>query len=295
MISMRSQGRASARPGCCDPLPAPLVRATAVLACPHCRGRLRPEDRSLACRLGHRFDVARHGGVRLDVGRGRRRHEGDDRDMIEARGIFFDAGGFRAVTATLAAVAEQACGSRGSCWLLDAGAGTGHHSEGILNRVAGSHGVAVDVSRHALAAAARRHSRLAAVGADVWTVLPVRSNTVDVVLVAFAPRNFSEIRRVLRPDGRLLLLAPAADHLRELMVHTAVGIDAHKRERLSRKLGDRFALEHRVRVTERVHVGADVGAALYRMGPWARHDITRRRLETVTVAVELSVYRPGVR
>ncbi len=62
-------------------LPAPLERATAVLACPHCRGRLRPEDRSLICPLGHRFDVARHGGVRLE--RGRRRHPGDDREMID--------------------------------------------------------------------------------------------------------------------------------------------------------------------------------------------------------------------
>ena len=243
------------------------------------------------CRLGHRFDVARHGSVRLDAGRARLRHEGDDRDMIEARRAFFEAGGFRAVTAALATATEQVCGSRAS-WLLDVGAGTGHHSEGILDRLAGCHGVAVDVSRHALAAAARRHPRLAAVGADVWTGLPVHSTTVDVVLVAFAPRNVAEIHRVLRPDGRLLILAPAADHLRELLVHTSVGIDAHKRERLNRTFGHRFELERRIRVTDRVHLCADVGAALYRMGPWARHEVTPRPLEAVTVAVELSIYRP---
>jgi 23S rRNA (guanine745-N1)-methyltransferase len=264
-----------------------------VLACPHCRGPLRPEDQSLVCRRGHRFDVARHGSVRLDAGR--RRHDGDDREMIEARRVFFEAGGFRVVTAALATVTEQACGSRAGWWLLDVGAGTGHHSEGILDRMAGSHGVAVDVSRFALAAAARRHSRLAAVGADVWAGLPVRSHAVDAVLVAFAPRNAAEMHRVLRPDGRLLVLAPAADHLRELLVHTAVGIDAGKRERLSRKLGQRFELERRIRVTDRLHLHTDAGAALHRMGPWARHDVTPRPLETVTVAVELSVYRPRAR
>ena len=172
------------------------------------------------------------------------------------------------------------------------GAGTGHHSGGILDRSVGGHGVAVDVSRHALAAAARRHSRLAAVGADVWTGLPVRSNLVDVILVAFAPRNAAEMRRALRPDGRLLVLAPAADHLHELLVQTSIAMDAHKRERLDRSLAERFELEHRISVTDRVHLDDETGAALYRMGPWARHDVTPRPLDSVTVAVELSVYRP---
>jgi 23S rRNA (guanine745-N1)-methyltransferase len=212
--------------------------------------------------------------------------------MIEARRVFFEAGGFRVVTGALAAVTAQACRSRASWWLLDVGAGTGHHSEAILDRSAGGHGVALDVSRHALAATARRHPRLAAVGADVWTGLPVRSRTVDVVLVAFAPRNAAEIRRVLRADGRLVVLAPAAEHLRELLVHAPVGIDAHKRERLDEKLGHRFELEARIRVTDRVHLPSDVAAALYRMGPWARHHVAPRPLDAVTIAVELSVYRP---
>jgi 23S rRNA (guanine745-N1)-methyltransferase len=276
-------------------LPAPLRRATAVLACPYCRGLLRPEDRSLVCRLGHRFDVARRGSVRLDVAPGRSRHEGDDRDMIEARRVFFEAGGFRGVTTALAGVTERACGSRAAWWLLDVGAGTGHHAKGILDCSAGGHGVAVDVSRHALAASAHRHPRLAAVGADVWTGLPVRSHTVDVVLVAFAPRNAAELRRVLRPDGRLLVLIPSADHLRELRAHIAVTIEADKRGRLDRQLEHRFELERRLHVADRVHLGTDAGAALYRMGPWARHSVAPRPLETATVAVELSIYRPRLK
>ena len=70
MMSIRLGGGPPARASGATPLPAALDHATAVLACPYCRGRLRPEDRSLVCALGHRFDVARHGSVRLDVGRG---------------------------------------------------------------------------------------------------------------------------------------------------------------------------------------------------------------------------------
>jgi hypothetical protein len=41
-----------------------------------------------------------------------------------------------------------------------------------------------------------------------------------------------------------------------------------------------------------VQLRVDVAAALYRMGPCARHHVTPRPLDTVTIAVELSVYRP---
>jgi hypothetical protein len=85
--------------------------------------------------------------------------------------------------------------------------------------------------------------------------------------------------RELPPDGRVLVLVPAADHLRELRTRTSVGIAAHK-------------LERRFRVADPVHLGADAAAALSRMGPWVRHDVTPGPLETATVAVELSVYRP---
>src|SRR4051812_21330771 len=142
MMTLSPGGPAPARARRADPLPAPLRHATAVLACPHCRGRLRADDRSLVCGAGHRFDVARQGSVRLDGGRG---PAGDDRDMIQARRVFFEAGGFRVVTAALATLAEQACAARTPCWLLDVGAGTGHHAGEILERIAGAHGVAVDV------------------------------------------------------------------------------------------------------------------------------------------------------
>jgi hypothetical protein len=41
-----------------------------------------------------------------------------------------------------------------------------------------------------------------------------------------------------------------------------------------------------------VPLDADLVAALYRMGPWARHGVTPRPLEAVSVAVEISVYGP---
>jgi 23S rRNA (guanine745-N1)-methyltransferase len=266
-------------------LPPALVDATAVLACPSCRGSLEPEGQSLVCREGHRFDVARRGNVWLDVGPVRGRPEGDDRAMVNARRAFLAGGALRAVTEALADAA------RGS-WVLDVGAGTGHHVAGVLDRLQGARGVGVDVSRHALVVAARRHPRLAAVGADVWRGLPLRTGAFDLALVVFAPRNAAELHRVLRPDGRLLVATPAPGHLRELLAGAPIRVDPHKSERLARQLGDLFEVERSRLISDRVSLEADAAAALTAMGPWARHDMRSRPLEAVTVAVQLTVHRP---
>src|SRR5205085_2362216 len=72
-------------------------------------------------------------------------------------------------------------------------------------------------ARPAAGGAARAHPRALAVVADAWRRLPVRNGVLDRVLVTFAPRNGPETARVLRPDGRLVVVTPAPDHLRELV------------------------------------------------------------------------------
>jgi 23S rRNA (guanine745-N1)-methyltransferase len=44
----------------------------------------------------------------------------------------------------------------------------------------------------------------------------VRDTAVDLVISVFAPKNFAEAARVLRPGGRLAVVYPGPDHLVEL-------------------------------------------------------------------------------
>lgn len=239
----------------------------------------------LCCDEGHRFDVARQGNVWLDVGPARGRPEGDDRSMVQGRAAFLSGGALDAVTRALA---DAASGS----WVLDVGTGTGHHVAGVLDRLPDAHGVGIDVSRHALVLAARRHPRLAAVGADVWRGLPLRTGAFDLALVVFAPRNPAELHRILQPDGRLLVATPTPDHLRELLDDAPIGVDPNKPERLVQQLGERFEVEGEQVVEDSVVLTADTAAALVAMGPWARHEVSVRPLDSVTVAVRLTVLRP---
>ena len=271
-------------------------RALALLACPVCGAPLTelPTGTGLLCADGHSFDRARQGHVTL-LPPGHRPPSGDSAGMVADRVAFLDAGHYAGITAALAhAVGEPAT-------LLDLGGGTGHHLAGLLDRLPRAAGVVLDSSPYAARRAARAHPRAVAVVADSWARLPVQDGVVDGVLVVFAPRNGPEIARVLRPDGRLVVVTPAPDHLAELVAPLALlRVDPDKAARLAASLEHDLepvrARSHR----EELLLPRTAAATLVGMGPHARHtspaaiEAGLARMPEripVTVSVDVSTYR----
>jgi 23S rRNA (guanine745-N1)-methyltransferase len=268
------------------------------LRCPSCGGPLRCADRRLACPAGHAFDVARQGYANLAGGH-RRRHRGDDARMVAARVRFLDAGHYRPLTSTIAVLAAEHSPPREGL-VVDIAGGTGHHLSAVLDACPRRYGLCVDASTPALRRAARAHPRAAAIGADVWGTLPVRSGAAGVVLSVFAPRNVAEIERILTPGGVAVVASPRPTHLQELgRLVRAIGMDPRKPERLAASFRrfERIALQE---VTWRIALRHEDVHAVTAMGPTARHlsddDLHRRvarlpDLVGATVAVEVSVHR----
>lgn len=277
-------------------------RAVAVLTCPVCGASLtaEPESDGLRCAAGHLFDRARHGHVTL-MPPGHRPPSGDSAEMVADRVEFLAAGHYAGITAALAGVVADGGQAQS---LLDLGGGTGHHLAGVLERLPGAVGVALDSSRYAARRAARAHPRAVAVVADTWARLPVADRAVDCVLVVFAPRNGPEIARVLRPDGRLMVVTPAADHLAELVGPLGLlQVDPQKAARLAATLEPHLRPDGSTAHRQQLTLDRSAVATLVGMGPHARHltrEIIGERTAAlaepikVTVSVDLSAYRlPG--
>ena len=274
--------------------------AVAVLACPVCRAGLAVDGGSLRCAAGHVFDRARQGHVTL-LSPGGRPPLGDDAAMVTDRAAFLGAGHYAGLTDAVAAAAADGGPVQ---TLLDVGGGTGAHLAGVLDRLPGAVGVVLDASRYAARRAARAHPRAMAVVADGWGRLPVRDAAVDRVLVVFAPRSGTEIARVLRPDGRLVVATPEPHHLAELVEPLSLlRVDPDKQDRLAATL--RPSLEQVAERTHRQQLLLDRAsvAALVGMGPHARHR-SRPQIAAavdglgepvaVTLAVRVATWRPAV-
>lgn len=273
------------------------------LRCPHCAAALTRDGGTLGCARGHRYDVARDGHVALLPPRGRR-HAGDSAAMVAARAAFLAAGHFDPLTEALVGAARAAAGTTPGC-AIDAGAGTGHQLAAVLDALPGWSGIALDVATAALRRAARAHPRAAAVGCDTWAALPLADGAAELALCVFAPRNGPELARVLAPEGALLVVTPAPDHLGAL--RAALGtlrVDPAKPERLRAALGPDFAQVAARPLAFELALGRDDARTLVAMGPSARHlDATtlEQRLAvlpepyavTASVRVETFSARPG--
>jgi 23S rRNA (guanine745-N1)-methyltransferase len=260
------------------------------LRCPVCASQLSQPDNVLRCPAGHSFDIARQGYVHLDPGRAS--HTGDTAEMVAARAEFLDAGHYAFISAALAEAAvlttrppplkptlttrppplKPTSAYPRLDFVVDAGAGTGHHLAAVLDALPGAAGLALDVAKPALRRAARAHLRAAAALCDTWRHLPVADGTASLVLNVFAPRNGAEFHRVLRADGALLVVTPTAAHLAELIGWLGLlSVDAGKEDRVAASLAGRFDEAGEKRFERQLRLSHHEIATLVRMGPSAWH------------------------
>jgi 23S rRNA (guanine745-N1)-methyltransferase len=261
-----------------------------MLVCPvrDCHQALMREGQRWVCPRGHSFDIARSGYINLLQPQDRRsKHPGDTAAAVAARRRLHDRG---VSGPLLRAIAEMMPASRDV--VLDAGCGDGFYL-GELAGAAGFDAHGVDISTHAVEAAARRYppgeGKFEWVVANADRYIPYGDRSFSVVLSITARMNAAEFRRVLRDDGRLLIAIPSPEDLMELRSRTGeAGRD--RVERTLETFADGFTLVDRRRVTTAADLDAeavqDILVSIYR--PMRSQAVEAMR---VTFGLDLLLFR----
>ena len=185
------------------------------LICPICKKRgsetaLYKDGPAYRCAEGHSFDIAKKGYVNLLLSQqsSKKRH-GDDKRMVTARRDFLD----RDFYASLAdAVVDAAKAYVTGGVIVDAGCGEGYYTARLHETISGADIYGIDISKDALAYAAKRDRSLTLAAASAADI-PVMSGCADAVVSIFAPVFPKEFSRLLKPGGVLVRAVPLEDHL----------------------------------------------------------------------------------
>lgn len=183
--------------------------------CPVCRENLNVKENSFICKNNHCFDKAKSGYVNLlrsQVSSSKR--HGDDKLMIRARTEFLEKGYYQPL---LDGILEECAKLQGKkIHLCDIGCGEGWYTDKIFRFLRARDKIVqlegIDISKDALAAAAKRNSQIGFAVASI-SALPIQDASVDILINLFAPFDTKEFRRVLKKGGIWLKAIPLEKHL----------------------------------------------------------------------------------
>ena len=192
------------------------------LACPIDGLQLEPHEKQLVCENGHVFDIARQGYVNLlPVQHKRTKHPGDSKEMVLARTQFLNTGIYQPIAKKLTElVSSQMIEDTETC-LMDAGCGEGYYFDGLFNFLRDKKGdnilsfIGLDISKDAIVQASKRNRQIS------WVVgtnrqPPVAAESVDIIICLFGFLSIEGFSKVLKSGGKIILVDPGSEHLKEL-------------------------------------------------------------------------------
>jgi 23S rRNA (guanine745-N1)-methyltransferase len=239
-------------------------------------------DRRYFCPRGHSFDIARSGYVNLLQPQDRRSAKpGDTAEAVAARRRLHDSG----VTAPLLEAVREMLEPRPDDAALDAGCGDGFYLGSLANH-AGFTGCGVDISVPAIDAAAKRYPECEWIVANADRFIPYADSSFNAVFSITARMNASEFRRILRPDGRLLIAVPAPDDLLELR-----GRGRDRSARATEDFAPHFRLERQTRAAATADLSAEAMDSIL-LSIYRPMRATPVRAGRVTFSLDMLLFRP---
>lgn len=234
------------------------------LRCPLCHHPLLQNTQGLVCDNRHQFDRAKEGYFNLlPVQNKHSREPGDAKEQLQARRQFLQAGFFEPLKTRLQKLLPPTAKT-----VLDIGCGEGYFTAGFSAALPDAIVYGIDIAKAGVrlaAKVAKENSNLVYCVASSVD-LPIADESIDVVTRIYAPSKDSELWRVIKPEGRLVIVAPGKNHLLGLRSRIYKDVRPH----LPPAVPEGFEMVEQHRIEAELAVSdARLCAALLDMTPFA--------------------------
>lgn len=161
--------------------------------------------------------------------------------MLQSRNAFLNAGHYQPISDAINQLIQQYCESPEQ--VLDLGCGEGYYLTRLKDTYnnQNAHYYGTDISKQALKLAARQYKNID------WFVAaaknqPFFDHQLDLILNIFAPADWQEMQRILKPKGHVLLAVAGDNHLQSLRELIYESVKPHQPERFLDKVAAGFEL-----------------------------------------------------
>lgn len=234
------------------------------LRCPLCHHLLLQNTQGLACENRHQFDRAREGYFNLlPVQNKHSREPGDAKEQLHARRLFLQAGFFKSLKLRLQELVPATTET-----LLDIGCGEGYFTAGFSDAVPHARIYGMDIAKAGVRLAAKTAKSKSGLTYCVASSfdLPIADGSLDLITRIYAPSKDSELCRVIKPGGKLVIVAPGENHLLGLRSRIYKDVRPHSQPITP----EGFAMVEQQRLSDDLLVGERaMCAALLAMTPFA--------------------------
>ncbi len=257
------------------------------LKCPVCNEALNKENNSYICKNRHTHDIAKEGYVNLLLAQHKRsKNPGDSDEMIRSRQAFLNKDYYK----TLSDAIVQQISSMPQEFeqnILDVGCGEGYYMQGIVDASTNAKLSlsGIDISKSAVKLAGKRKMGTNLCVASAYD-LPFFNESFSSIVSVFSPVSASEIERLLKPDGNIIMVGPGEEHLKGLTAHIYDEVLPHKGNYSVIDESESFTLKEQIEIKEEIVVKQEDILDLLRMTPYY-WQITVEKKENILALSEL--------
>jgi len=193
-----------------------------ILKCPVCNLSLKKHEKQYVCLNNHSYDISSKGHINLLLANQKNTKEpGDSKVMMESRRNFLNKGYYQIFSEKLSEIIISNLNGN-TVNILDVGCGEGYflsnlkktiykqHSNFTINKEFDFFGI--DISKAAVTYATKRDKEIKFIVGSNFN-LPIMTNTIDIIIRNFAPSDEAELARVIKDDGKLIVITPGIQHL----------------------------------------------------------------------------------
>jgi 23S rRNA (guanine745-N1)-methyltransferase len=189
------------------------------------------------------------------------REPGDAKQQLQSRRAFLSAGFFSPLLAMLQKVIPV-----DTTTLLDIGCGEGYFTNWLSGYCPNANVYGIDIAKAGVRMAAKGASAKLTYAVASSYSLPLADASMDVVTRIYAPSKDEELARVLKPDGRLVIVTPGKNHLLGLRERIYEQIKPHPEPKAPTGF---YELEQHTATFSLVIPAGDLTRALLEMTPFA--------------------------